>query len=313
MKEHGTGTRDQNGALGEMKQKESDPVPDTPVDGDLVEDAVRSYTEYLVSRGKSRNTLEKYARDIRTFLRFSQGRPLDQDGLEQYRDYLKDHYKPASVNSMLVALNQYLIYLKKGELCLKLLHLEQDAERSRERKLTREDYLCLVKQAGQNGNRRLFCMLQTLGSTGIRIGELPFITVECLDQKTASVTFNGRTREILLPESLVKLLKRYCREMGLESGPVFVTRGGRPMDRRNVWKEMKQLCREAGVDTEKVFPHNFRHMFADSYYAREMDIVRLADCLGSSGGDSGPHPSMTGQVVKYRERLEVRLEEGIKN
>ena len=36
MKEHETGTGDQNGALGEMKQKESDPVPDTPVDGDPV-------------------------------------------------------------------------------------------------------------------------------------------------------------------------------------------------------------------------------------------------------------------------------------
>ena len=54
------------------------------------------------------------------------------------------------------------------------------------------------------------------------------------------------------------------------------------MDRSNILHEMKALCREAGVEEEKVFPHNFRHLFAVTYYNAERDICHLADLLGHS-------------------------------
>ena len=45
---------------------------------------------------------------------------------------------------------------------------------------------------------------------------------------------------------------------------------------------MKSLCAEAGVDSQKVFPHNLRHLFARIFYGIEKDIARLADILGHS-------------------------------
>ena len=63
---------------------------------------------------------------------------------------------------------------------------------------------------------------------------------------------------------------------------MFRTRGGRPLDRSNVWREMKSLCAAAGVEPGKVFPHNLRHLFARSFYQLKKDIVRLADLLGHS-------------------------------
>ena len=63
---------------------------------------------------------------------------------------------------------------------------------------------------------------------------------------------------------------------------MFVTRTGNPLDRSNIWREMKSLCRLAGVAPEKVFPHNLRHLFARTYYAIEKDLSRLADLLGHS-------------------------------
>lgn len=298
-------TMDMEGAEHTQGQEQ---VPGPGWDEEADRESIRRYTEYLVSKGKSKNTLEKYARDIRTFQRFNQGRPLDSQSLDQYRDYLSQNYKPASANSMLVALNQYLNFLGQTQCRLHLLQLDPEAARDRDKELTQEDYIRLVEQAGKNGNRRLFCILQTLGCTGIRVGELPFITVECLEKKTAAIEFNGRTREILLPDSLVRLLQRYCQETGVISGPVFVTRTGKPLDRRNVWKEMKQLCGEAGVDSKKVFPFNFRHLFASSFFARERDISCLTDYLGQ-GGNSGQDP-MTGQVKESRERPELDEEPG---
>ena len=39
------------------------------------------------------------------------------------------------------------------------------------------------------------------------------------------------------------------------------------------------LCESAGVSKDKVFPHNFRHLFARTFYSLQKDIVRLADIL----------------------------------
>ncbi len=63
---------------------------------------------------------------------------------------------------------------------------------------------------------------------------------------------------------------------------MFVTKNGNPLDRSNIWSDMKKLCRSAKVSAPKVFPHNLRHLFARTYYSLQKDIVRLADILGHS-------------------------------
>ena len=77
-------------------------------------------------------------------------------------------------------------------------------------------------------------------------------------------------------------LRRYARAQDIQEGPLFRTRTGRPLDRSNIWHEMKTLCREAGVMPEKVFPHNLRHLFAKCFYEQEKDLAHLADLLGHS-------------------------------
>lgn len=63
---------------------------------------------------------------------------------------------------------------------------------------------------------------------------------------------------------------------------MFTTRTGKPLDRSNIWRDMKALCESAGVEPGKVFPHNLRHLFARTYYSIEKDLSRLADILGHS-------------------------------
>ena len=92
----------------------------------------------------------------------------------------------------------------------------------------------------------------------------------------------GKYRVVFLPAKLCELIKRYLKKQKRATGMVFVTRTGRPMDRSNIWRAMKALCQKAGVEPEKVFPHNLRHLFARTYYAREKDLSRLADILGHS-------------------------------
>ena len=90
----------------------------------------------------------------------------------------------------------------------------------------------------------------------------------------------GKRRVILIPKNLRKKLMDYCKEANIVSDSVFVTRNGKPLNRSNIWKELQRLCEAARIDRRKVFPHNFRHLFAVSFYRMEKDIAKLADLLG---------------------------------
>ena len=79
-----------------------------------------------------------------------------------------------------------------------------------------------------------------------------------------------------------KKARRQLKKTGITAGAVFVTRSGKPLNRRNIWRDMKALCRRAVVASNKVFPHNPRHLFARTFYSVEKDIVQLADLLGHS-------------------------------
>ena len=82
------------------------------------------------------------------------------------------------------------------------------------------------------------------------------------------------------------MLQKYIKKNKLISGSVFVTKYGRPLDRSNIWADMKKLCELAGVAKEKVFPHNLRHLFARTFYSIDKDIAHLADILGHTSVDT---------------------------
>ena len=103
------------------------------------------------------------------------------------------------------------------------------------------------------------------------------------------------------------MLLRYAKAQGIGDGPVFITRSGRPLDRSNIWADMKRLCRVAGVAETKVFPHNLRHLFARTYYDLEKDIVRLADILGHASINTTRIYTMETGEVHRRQLEKMRL------
>ena len=150
------------------------------------------------------------------------------------------------------------------------------------RELSRAEYFRLLDAARRTGRKRTLLVLQTLCATGIRVSELPFITAEAVRRGRAAIRCKGKCREILLPHELCKRLGRWCSRRRIHTGPVFLSRSGRPLDRITVWKMMKALCERAGVAREKVFPHNLRHLFARTFYGLEKNLAKLADLLGHS-------------------------------
>jgi len=248
----------------------------------ISESNIIKYKEFLKSEEKSKSTVEKYERDIRSFLIFAKGKQIKKETVIEYKDYLKKRYAVRSVNSMLASLNGIFNFLSLYSLKVKSLKLQKQVFCPEEKELTREEYLRLCKAAKQNRNIRLALVLQTICSTGIRVSELKYITAQAVLKGEATVSSKAKTRSVFIVKELKQKLLRYMAEQNIKSGMIFVTRTGKPISRTNIWREMKALCDEANVNPGKVFPHNLRHLFARVFYGIEKDIAKLADILGHS-------------------------------
>ena len=258
-----------------------------------MEELLSSYRSHLENQEKSANTVEKYVRDVRNFLIYTGMETPPKELVLKYKSSLKERYRISSANSMLMAVNSYLKYRGQRECCVSAF---------------RQEYQRLVQEARKRGMVRIEYILLTLGMTGIRVGELAFITVESLKEKMVRIQFKNKERVILLPKTLRKLLEQYCRNQKIKEGSIFVTRTGKAMDRRNIWAQMKKLCQGAGVLASKVFPHNLRHLFARCYYEKEKDLVRLADHLGHSSLETTRRYTITSDMEDCMKRLELGLE-----
>lgn len=249
----------------------------------ITEKLIREYEEHLELEEKSRHTVEKYARDVRAFMRFTAGTEVSKETAIAFKQHLLTAgYAVRSVNSMLASINSLFEWLGWQDCRVKTLKTQKRIFWPEEKELTKAEFLRLVQAAQQNGNERLNLILQTICGTGIRVSELPFITVEAARSCEAIVFCKGKTRTVFLVKMLQKKLLRYAAEQGIVSGSIFVTRTGKPISRTNIWREMKGICVQANVDPRKVFPHNLRHLFARVFYGIEKDIAKLADILGHS-------------------------------
>lgn len=244
------------------------------------ETCIGEYLTYLKEQERSPATVQKYEHDLGTVLEFLQGKPLTKLVLIDWKRELLNRYAPSSVNTKLAAVNGYLVFMGWQELRLKPLKIQRSLFLEEEKELTRGEYVRLVHAARQQENERLSLVMQTICATGIRVSELKYITVESLCRGRVEIANKGKLRTVFLPEKLRKILKKYARKQKKTAGAVFTTRTGKPLDRSNIWRDMKKLCEDARVSEKKVFPHNLRHLFARTFYFVEKDLSRLADILG---------------------------------
>ena len=249
----------------------------------LTKEVLKRFEQYLKNEEKSENTVEKYLRDVRSFIAFLGENEATKETVIAYKNRLiEENYAVRSINSMLASLNSLFVFLGWTECKVKSIKLQRQIYCPEEKELTKAEYIRLINTAMKKGNERLNLLIQTICGTGIRVSELQFITVEAVKCGETVVSLKNKTRSVFIVRELQKKLLHYCREQKITSGAIFITRNGKPMSRTNIWREMKSLCEQAGVNPKKVFPHNLRHLFARVFYGIEKDIAKLADILGHS-------------------------------
>ena len=248
----------------------------------ITAEQIDAYCLSLLADERSAGTISKYRRDLTAFARWLGGRAVTKETAAGWKAHLLNHgYAPRTINSMLAAVNSFFRFAG-WNIKVKFLKIQRQLFRDATRELNRAEYTQLLAAARSNGQERLALIMETLCATGIRISELRYITVAAAQQGKATISLKGKIRTILLSTKLCRKLLKYAKKQKIAAGEIFLTSSGKGISRRQVWHELKRLCAAAGVESSKVFPHNFRHLFATTFYKACKDIARLADVLGHS-------------------------------
>lgn len=241
------------------------------------------FEDYLRHDEREESTIEAYLRSLTRFAEWADGRAVTKELAMEWKTALSESgYRPISVNAMLAAVNKFFTCMGREDCKVKYLKLQRQMFRKSEKDLSKEEYQRLVQAAHEKGDLRTELILETICATGIRVGELKYITVEAVRAGVAEIALKGKIRTILLPHRLCRKLQKYAKKQKIASGKIFLTQDGLPVSRQSIWTRMKALCEAAGVERSKAFPHNLRSLFARSFYGSCHDVVRLADVLGHS-------------------------------
>ncbi len=247
----------------------------------LTSERIKGFVEHLLWEEKSKATREKYLRDVEAFHAYAGSSEITKELVAAWKNHLVEReYAVRSINSMLASVNSLLAFLGLSNCKVKNIRIQQQSYCAEDKELTKAEYLRLLEASKKN--EQLNLVIQTICGTGIRVSELRYFTVEAVRRGEVTVDCKSKIRRVFLPGKLKKLLLNYTKRHGITSGPVFITRTGKSLNRSNIWAQMKRLCKTAGVNPSKVFPHNLRKLFARTFYSIEKDIAKLADILGHS-------------------------------
>ena len=269
---------------------------------------VKSFLDYIVvERGYSANTLESYARDLKLFAEHCQtcgegsAAAVTPDTVCAFTGFLaqKQTYKSSSAARSLAAAKSFLKFLvSEGT-------LQRDpgvnAERPKQWKrlphvLSQENAQALTQAPAaameRTGRRKIplrdSAIVELLYATGMRVSELCGLRVDGLNFEEATVRVTGKgdkTRIIPVGRPALDAIRAYLVHVRpgwsgtKDGGKLFLSKGGRPMAREDVWALVKKHGRAAGL-AGKYSPHTLRHSFATHLLEGGANLRAVQEMLG---------------------------------
>lgn len=239
---------------------------------------MEAYRDFLAAENKEKSTISTYLRQARRFVETCGKFPENRKVVERYVEMLKRQYKPATVNLYAIAINSYLKWSGNEDMKIHTKKLKKMFVL--DNVISDEDYRMMLDYARETGREKYYYIMKVLAGTGIRVGELRYITVENVRRGRGVVYNKGKYREIFISPGLQNLLMEYCRKRNICRGTIFTGTKDSVLSRSAVWQMLMKIADRAGVDKAKAHPHSFRHFFAKTYINKCGDITALANILG---------------------------------
>lgn len=236
-----------------------------------------SFEEYLKKKNLSQNTIKSYLFTVKQYQ--SKYLIINKKNLQVYKTFLVENYKIKTVNLRIQAINTYLKYLKKENLRLPLLKLQQ--KNFLENVISEADYEYFKKCLKNDKEMYWYFVIRFITATGARISELIQFKVEHVKIGYFDLySKGGKLRRIYIPQKLQVEALKWFEQNNITEGFIFKNKYGNKITARGISGELKKLGIKYGLDSKVIYPHSFRHRFAKSFLDRFNDISLLADLMG---------------------------------
>lgn len=167
----------------------------------ITDEIIKRFEGYLYEEERGDNTIEKYMRDIRFFREWLKGRNIDKSVVIEYKKELCKRYAVKSVNSMLSSINAFFVFMNWHDLRVRTLKIQRRIFADQSKELSKTEYERLLTAAESKKNARLYYLMQTIASTGLRVSEIKYVTCESVKQGQAIINCKGKIRQIFLPKN----------------------------------------------------------------------------------------------------------------
>lgn len=236
-----------------------------------------SFEKYLQRKNLSQNTIKSYIFTVKQYQ--SKYLIISKKNLQAYKTFLVENYKIKTVNLRIQAINCYLKYLKKENLKLSLLKLQQ--KNFLEHVISEADYEYFKKCLKNDKEIYWYFVIRFITATGARVSELIQFKVEHVKKGYFDLySKGGKLRRIYIPSKLQKEALHYLENKNITEGFIFKNKYGNRITTRGIACELKKLGTKYGLNPKVIYPHSFRHRFAKSFLDRYNDISLLADLMG---------------------------------
>ena len=241
------------------------------------ERSINEFVEHIATNGAETPTQTRYRHDVKVFADFMGGRVVSRRALDEFKSAMQDKYSAASVKTMLFGVNKYLDFIGTK---LRINNAEPALPRAKstDEQLTMSEYLQILNALKNERDERLYIIVETICSTGLKYSELKYLTVQTVEIGSVELpAAAGEKRSVYLPKNLCADLKKYCDNNGIYHGQIFRTGKGNFPDRANMSSAIKDACKGTGISRDKISMTAFRDFYRANFENIRGEVADLLD------------------------------------
>lgn len=238
------------------------------------------YEKYLRKAEMSENTIKSYMGTLNFYL--GTYGTIDRGNILQYKEYLISNYKAATVNNRILALNNFLHFIKRDDLKVKTIRVQQKPYL--DNVISNSDYKKLIRNLRRDQQMKWYMIVRTMACTGARVSEIITFQIEDVYAGYAEMYTKGnKLRRIYFPRLLQVELVKWIEDTKRREGALFLNKNGVTISANGISCMLKKFAVKYGIDQKVMYPHSFRHRFSINFLTkRPNEIVLLSDLLGHS-------------------------------
>lgn len=228
----------------------------------------------LKIRNYSKKTIKSYLHSISNFLKFSKGKGLNKNTVQEYISFYLEKKNPSTINKDKFAIKFFFNNVLKQELILPTIKKNKSLPKI----LTPEE---IKKMIDNTPNVKHRLIIKLLYGCGLRVSEIINLKKEDLnfDEKLIFVKLakGKKDRFVKIPELIIRGLKSYCQ---LETSKLlFPSNRGGKLTPATIQAILKNSAKKAEIK-KRVYPHLLRHSFATHLLENGIDLRVIQKLLG---------------------------------